>query len=93
VYKLLVGNKSDLLQQRTVSYEQGQAFARDKGIEFVEVSARHGTNVEEAFIVLAKQIQSRQLAGQGVENNNNRDTIQLTEEPPVAKKKRSACCF
>jgi Ras-related protein Rab-1A len=59
VNKLLVGNKSDLINKRSVSFEQGQEFAKSMGIEFVETSAKNATNVEKAFMVMATQIKAR----------------------------------
>uniref|UniRef100_A0A803TDH2 RAB2B, member RAS onco family n=1 Tax=Anolis carolinensis TaxID=28377 RepID=A0A803TDH2_ANOCA len=44
---VLVGNKSDLEDQRVVQREEGEAFAREHGMVFLETSARTATNVEE----------------------------------------------
>ena len=52
----LVGNKSDLEQQRQVSFEQGQTYAKEKGIHFLETSARNGQNVKPLFNELAKNL-------------------------------------
>jgi len=56
VQKLLVGNKCDLVNERTVSTESGKALADSLRIPFVETSAKDSTNVEEAFITMAKDI-------------------------------------
>eukprot|EP00128_Syssomonas_multiformis_P018466 Colp12_sorted_trinity150504_noHs@1113 len=53
---MLIGNKSDLDARRAVSKEEGEQFARDHGLIFMETSARTAANVEEAFINTAKQI-------------------------------------
>ena len=51
VNKLLVGNKSDLSEERVVSEEEGQTLAQRLGSEvFFEVSALSGHNVEAAFL-------------------------------------------
>lgn len=42
---VLVGQKSDLHQQRQVSREEGQRMAQELGLPYIETSARHGTNV------------------------------------------------
>lgn len=51
---LLVGTKCDLSQPRSVSFEEGRKLAEELGLDdFLEVSARTGQNVEQAFITLA----------------------------------------
>ena len=44
---MLVGNKSDLGQRRAVSTEEGEQFAKENGLAFMETSARTRHNVEE----------------------------------------------
>lgn len=53
---MLIGNKSDLEHRRAVSYAEGEAFAREHGLVFLEASAKTAHNVEEAFVNTAKQI-------------------------------------
>lgn len=47
---------SDLDSRREVKKEEGEAFAREHGLVFMETSARTAANVEEAFINTAKEI-------------------------------------
>lgn len=46
---LLLGNKSDLENQREVSREEAKVFAAENGLDFIETSALDGTGVEAAF--------------------------------------------
>ena len=41
---------SDLEARRDVKREEGEAFAREHGLIFMETSAKTAANVEEAFI-------------------------------------------
>jgi Ras-related protein Rab-2A len=47
---MLIGNKCDLDTRRQVSYEEGERFAKENSLIFMETSAKNQTNVEEAFL-------------------------------------------
>lgn len=53
---MLIGNKSDLEQRRQVSFAEGQAFAKEHGLIFLETSAKTAANVEECFLQTSKMI-------------------------------------
>jgi Ras-related protein Rab-2A len=44
---ILIGNKSDLEAKRAVSREEGEKFAKDNDLVFIETSAKTAFNVEE----------------------------------------------
>ena len=52
---MVIGNKSDLEEKRTVSAEQAQRVISDLGLEceHAETSAKDSTNIEMAFKKLA----------------------------------------
>jgi len=66
---MLIGNKSDLESRRDVKKEEGEAFAREHGLVFMETSAKTAANVEEAFINTAKEIYEK--IQEGVFDINN----------------------
>jgi Ras-related protein Rab-2A len=48
----LIGNKCDLAHRRAVSTEEGEQFAKENGLVFMETSAKSAHNVEDiSFIV------------------------------------------
>ncbi|KUF98237.1 GTP-binding protein ypt1 [Phytophthora nicotianae] len=63
--KLLVGNKSDISDNKAVSYETAKAFADSLSIPFLETSAKNAQNVEEAFLTMASElITIREMVGE-----------------------------
>lgn len=52
----LVGNKNDRNSERQVSYAEGQSFAQQNGLHFLETSAVTGHMVDEAFTVTAQLV-------------------------------------
>lgn len=53
---LIVGNKSDLEEERQVSYEDGLHMAQQMSAPFLETSAKQAINVEEAFYTLVRLV-------------------------------------
>lgn len=45
---LLVGNKADLMEEREVSQDEAKCFAVQHNMNYIETSARSGSNVQEA---------------------------------------------
>ncbi|KAM3720302.1 Ras-related protein [Dirofilaria immitis] len=73
---MLIGNKSDLEARREVKKEEGEAFAREHGLIFMETSAKTAANVEEAFIDTAKEIY-RKIQEGVFDINNEANGIKL----------------
>ncbi|MFX1574163.1 MAG: Rab family GTPase [Promethearchaeota archaeon] len=56
---ILIGNKTDLKDERVVPTEKGQELAKKiNANNFIETSAKLGENIEEAFLLLVNQILS-----------------------------------
>lgn len=55
---VLVGNKSDLVEQRTVAKEDGQEFAEQNSMLFVETSAKTAACVSHIFEMIAEKFAS-----------------------------------
>ncbi|XP_024359484.1 ras-related protein RABH1e [Physcomitrium patens] len=50
---MLVGNKTDLLDKRQVSIEEGDAKAKEFGVMFIETSSKAGFNIKALFRKIA----------------------------------------
>jgi GTPase SAR1 family protein len=61
---MLIGNKCDLEDKRQVSREEGEAFAREHGLHFLETSAKTDENVDAAFVSTAEDIFDKVESGQ-----------------------------
>ena len=76
VFVILVGNKHDLEEQRTVTSTEAKKFARKNDMEYFEVSAKTGEQITEIFDATARGARkSYALIQQGTvvlnpENNN-----------------------
>lgn len=69
---ILVGNKSDLQNDRIISKSQGEELASKWGIKFIETSALRDTNVEQAFMTAPiKVCQDQELEAERRANNKS----------------------
>ncbi|KAM9771790.1 ras-related protein Rab-19-like [Syngnathus typhle] len=60
VVLVLIGNKSDMEEEREVLFEEACCLANERGaLAALETSAKEGQNVEESFIMMAKELLSR----------------------------------
>uniref|UniRef100_A0A7E4VIL8 small monomeric GTPase n=1 Tax=Panagrellus redivivus TaxID=6233 RepID=A0A7E4VIL8_PANRE len=65
---VLVGNKSDLTAERSVSEEQARQRAESWGVPYIETSAKTRTNVDKVFYDLMRDVRRRKggpLGGNG----------------------------
>jgi small GTP-binding protein len=52
----IIGNKSDLTDQRQVQFEEAMLLAEQLGASYMETSALTGANVEDAFALIAYKV-------------------------------------
>ena len=89
---ILIGNKSDLEEQREVTEEEGKQKAENYKMAFMETSAKNGSNIEKAFQELVESLYKDnydkiiknpnvKVLGEGNDIGNNED-----------KKNEKKCC-
>merc|ERR1719382_76242 len=96
---ILVGNKCDLEDERQVSAEEGAAFAKTNGLLFLETSAKTGHNVDEAFLIPAKDIYEKLKRGMmdsSIVSKNNTKSFETGSKPALANlehtQNKKGCC-
>jgi len=91
----LIGNKSDLTEQREVSYEEASQFAKENGLFFCEASAKSGDNVEEAFLETARKIyekiQNGSLDLNAAESGVQQKSVPIAEKAQQSQKEACNC--
>jgi Ras-related protein Rab-1A len=79
VYKILIGNKSDLEEKREVSYQQGKEFADTHGMKFIETSAKTNNNVQESFYTMTNEIIASTKEKERILSKNESDRKEKTK--------------
>ena len=97
----LIGNKLDLENERKITKEQGETFAKNNKLNlFIEASAKTGFNSKKIFIKAAKMLYDEHLKYKDVENKveidgdgdiivKKKDNMKLDENK---KKDKGGCC-
>jgi small GTP-binding protein len=85
----LIGNKSDLIQKRTVAESEAQEFAVRHHMDYIETSAKGGENIRELFVRLATSIINKGLKPM----NPVVDRVSITSDIGlIAPKPQTRCC-
>ena len=91
IYCILVGNKCDDTNRRMVVKREAEDWAEEEKIEYYEVSAKEGTNVEMVFTRLASKLFLNKR-----EKREKDKLIKLKDPKPKPKvrkpSKQSKCC-
>ena len=97
VFKILVGNKSDLIDKRQVSNERGKQLADSYGIPFIETSAKSNENIIRLFVDSTRAFIEKQLkmGNSGFTKKGpsaaavNLSSTKIEEDVP----RRRKCCY
>lgn len=91
VYKILIGNKSDLLEARQVSFDQGKELADTYGMKFIETSAKSSTNVENAFITMTEDIIESKMKSTKEKPKQQNVVLNPNKGNDLTEKKKGCC--
>mmetsp|Transcript_71759 Transcript_71759/g.83423 ORF Transcript_71759/g.83423 Transcript_71759/m.83423 type:complete len:213 (+) Transcript_71759:38-676(+) len=97
---ILIGNKSDLTNEREVSYEEGEKFAKKNNLMFLETSAKTAHNVEQAFFQTAEEVLKKVETGEldpsneisGIKMGSEISQTLLNAKKDEQNKKNQGCC-
>eukprot|EP00461_Guttulinopsis_vulgaris_P000388 UN00388 len=88
VSKILVGNKSDMDQDKQVETARAQRLADEYNIQLFEASAKNNINVTESFVHIAKEIKHRLMDSAPSSGGASSDSVDVDSE----KNTKKGCC-
>ena len=89
---ILIGNKTDLNHQRVIDFNEGNKLAEKYHILFCEVSAKLGSNINQAFEQLSSIIINKQIKeGNFNYDGNNENNIDLIDDDFHIQNKKKCC--
>lgn len=91
IYKILVGNKCDLVDQRKISFDSGKEMADNLKIDFIETSALSSENIEKVFLTVTKQIISNQNKKRQEKQDVNNGSLEASSLKKDKKQKKKCC--
>jgi len=80
VLRILVGNKTDLENERVITTEQGKQLAQENGLKYYEISALKIQGLQEMFEDIAKEYVE-------IYEQKSFKNFQLQKKPTIKKKK------
>uniref|UniRef100_A0A3P8XWV5 Ras-related protein Rab-17 n=1 Tax=Esox lucius TaxID=8010 RepID=A0A3P8XWV5_ESOLU len=87
---VLVGNKCDLSDIRQVTLQEGNRLAIDRGLLFMETSAKSGNQVSELLLAIAHRVKGNLTEYQGgLTESREKDLVELSRSETL---QHSSCC-
>ena len=88
----LVGNKNDKKEEREVTFEEGNKFAKEKNLPFIEVSAKTGENINQLFDDMIKGTILKIVNFDKKDNNlSNSINLSFLDKESVFQRKKFCC--
>ena len=80
----IVGNKSDLSNERQVSFEMGKQFADERNANFIETSAKDNNGIDGLFESLSLRLIDT-IKNDDDDDNNDEETVDLSCEEKLTR--------
>ena len=81
---LIIGNKTDLEEQRVISKDTALEYAKEEKVEYMETSCKNGENIVKAITLLCEKVLENTEIG-------NDFSFTLDATSMIAKKKNKCC--
>ena len=91
--KLLIGNKCDLIDDRQVTSEIAQDYAKQHGCQFIATSAKTSHNIEEAFMGIVNELINLNINKPNSPIFKSLELNELDNYQSADKIKKIKCCF
>ena len=85
---IILGNKIDLVDERTVSTDEGERFASSVNATYMECSAKSKEGIEEVFIAAAQIAADNRVEAKTQQTNE----VKIPDNDNQQKKKKKDCC-
>jgi Ras-related protein Rab-1A len=86
IQSIVIGNKSDLIAEREVNYDIASEFALNLNNEYVETSAKSGSNLDSVFVKIVQKIIKRIKEIEEEYNDAPMKKALIIKNPKVEKK-------
>ena len=88
----IIGNKNDKEEQRKVSFEEANKFAKDNNLPYMEVSAKTGENIKQLFDEMIRGTIIKLINLEKKENNlNNSINLSFLDKETITQKNNFCC--
>lgn len=91
IVKVLVGNKSDLEEERKVLKEEGEKLAQENSFKFFESSAFMNQNIQEVFDYTAHELFSRVKKEEDKIDKNYNKKMKINQQITFNSKTKKCC--
>ena len=85
---ILVGNKTDKIDERIITTEEGKQLADEYKMDFIESSSLNGENVEKIFIQFGNELVNYLKD----KYKNKSDNFSIESSKSVPRKNKQKCC-